>query len=31
MSLSYDKQVDIFDAFKTTSRYLEDILNICLF
>ena len=28
MSLSYDKQADIFVAFKTTSRYLEDIFNI---
>ena len=28
MSLSDDKQTDIFDAFYTTSRYLDDILNI---
>ena len=28
MSLSDDKQADIIDAFKTTSRYLDDILNI---
>ena len=28
MSLSYDKQADIIDAFNTTSRYLDDILNI---
>ena len=28
MSLSFDKQADITDAFYTTSRYLEDILNI---
>ena len=28
MSLSGDKQADIIDAFKTTSRYLNDILNI---
>ena len=27
MSLSDDKQVDIIDAFNTTSRYLDDILN----
>ena len=27
-SLSDDKQVDVIDAFNTTSRYLEDILNI---
>ena len=27
-SLSDDKQADIIDAFKTTSRYLDDILNI---
>ena len=26
MSLSYDKQADIIDAFNTTSRYLDDIL-----
>ena len=25
MSLSYDKQADIIDAFNTTSRYLDDI------
>ena len=28
MFLSDDKQADIIDAFKTTSRYLDDILNI---
>ena len=28
MSLSDDKQGDIIDAFNTTSRYLDDILNI---
>ena len=28
MSLSDDKQVDDIDAFNTTSRYLDDILNI---
>ena len=28
MSLSDDKQADINDAFKTTSRFLDDILNI---
>ena len=28
ISLSDDKQVDVIDAFKTTSRYLDDILNI---
>ena len=28
MSLSDDKQADVVDAFKTTSRYLDDILNI---
>ena len=28
MSLFDDKQADIIDAFKTTSRYLDDILNI---
>ena len=27
-SLSDDKQVDVIDAFNTTSRYLDDILNI---
>ena len=27
-SLSDDKQADVFDAFNTTSRYLDDILNI---
>ena len=32
ISLSDDKQADIIDAFYTTSRYLDDILNIkCLF
>ena len=28
MSLSGDNQTDIIDAFNTTSRYLDDILNI---
>ena len=28
MSLSDDKQFDVIDAFNTTSRYLDDILNI---
>ena len=28
MSLSDDKLADIIDAFNTTSRYLNDILNI---
>ena len=28
MSLSDDKQTDVINAFKTTSRYLDDILNI---
>ena len=28
MSLSDDKQADFIDAFNTTSRYLDDILNI---
>ena len=28
MSLSADKQADIIDGFNTTSRYLDDILNI---
>ena len=28
MSLSDYKQADVIDAFNTTSRYLEDILNI---
>ena len=28
MSFSDDKQADVIDAFKTTSRYLNDILNI---
>ena len=28
MSLSDDKQADVFDAFNTTSRYLDDILNV---
>ena len=28
MSLSYAKQADDIDAFNTTSRYLDDILNI---
>ena len=28
MSLSDDKQADVIDAFNTTSRYLNDIINI---
>ena len=28
MSLSGGKQVDVIDAFNTTSRYLDEILNI---
>ena len=28
MSLSDDKQDDVIDAFNTTSRYLDDFLNI---
>ena len=28
MSLSDDKQADVIDAFNTTSRYLDNILNI---
>ena len=28
VSLSDDKQADVIDAFNTTSRYLDDILNI---
>ena len=28
MSLPDDKQDDVIDAFNTTSRYLDDILNI---
>ena len=28
LSLSDDKQADVIDAFNTTSRYLDDILNI---
>ena len=28
MSLSNDTQADIMDAFNTTSRYLDDLLNI---
>ena len=28
MSVSDDKQADVIDAFNTTSRYLDDILNI---
>ena len=27
MSLSDDRQADVMDAFNTTSRYLDDILN----
>ena len=28
MSLSGDKQADVIDSYNTTSRYLDDILNI---
>ena len=28
MSLSDDNQTEVIDAFNTTSRYLDDILNI---
>ena len=28
MSVSDDNQTDVIDAFNTTSRYLDDILNI---
>ena len=28
VSLSDDRQADVIDAFNTTSRYLDDILNI---
>ena len=28
LSLSDDKQADVIDAIYTTSRYLDDILNI---
>ena len=28
MSLSDEKQADVIDALNTTSRYLDDILNI---
>ena len=28
VSLSDNKQVDVIDAFNTTSRYFDDILNI---
>ena len=28
VSLSDDKQADIIGAFNTTSRYLDDVLNI---
>ena len=28
MSLSDEKQADIIDAFNTSSRYLDDILNV---
>ena len=31
MSLSGDKQADVIDAFYTTCRYLDDILNINTF
>ena len=27
-SLSYDKEVEIIQAFNSTSRYLDDLLNI---
>ena len=30
MSLSDDKQADVIVAFNTTSRYLDDILNILI-
>ena len=30
MSISDDKQADVIDAFNTTSRYLNDILNTCI-
>ena len=28
MSLSDDKQADVIDAFNTTARYLDNILNV---
>ena len=28
MSFSADKQADVIDAYNTTSRYMDDILNI---
>ena len=28
MSLSYDTQADVIEAFNSTSRYLDDLLNI---
>ena len=31
MSLSDDNQTGVIDAFNTTSRYLDDILNINMF
>ena len=31
MSLSDDKQAGVIDAFNTTFRYLDDILNINMF
>ena len=31
MSLSDDPQADVIDAFNTTCRYLDDILNINTF
>ena len=31
MSLSGDKQADVIDALNTTSRYLDDILNINIY
>ena len=31
MSRSDVKQADVIDAFNTTSRYLDDILNIIMF
>ena len=30
MSVSGDRQTDVIDAFNTTSRYLDDILNIII-
>ena len=31
ISFSDDKQADVIDAFNTTSRYLDDILNLIMF